>query len=184
MILSDVDIKEHLKTGKIIVENLDDNKIDSGWINLSLGNEFMIFKTASKPYIDVRFPEDHTEKFVVDDTFILHPGEFVLGHVKENIRLPNDIAAYVDGKSSLGRIGIVVHVTAGFVDPGYEGRLVLEMTNLGKMPVALHPGMSICKLVFFKLSSPCEVPYNLRKTAKYYKQEGVAASRIDKEFNL
>ncbi|MEK6837337.1 MAG: dCTP deaminase, partial [Nanoarchaeota archaeon] len=98
------------------------------------------------------------------------------------ISIPDDIAAYVDGRSSLGRIGLVVHVTSGFVDPGFSGKLVLEMTNVGKMPIALHTGMRICKLVFFKLSSAAERPYNMRKDAKYHGQESVEGSRIHKDF--
>lgn len=184
MILSDKDIKEHLKSGKIKVENLGDDRIQAGWVDLSLGNEFRVFKITSQPYIDVRNVEDHTEQLILDDDkpFIIHPGEFVLGQAKERIELPDDIAAYVDGRSSLGRIGIVVHITSGFVDPGFSGRLVLEMTNVGKMPVALHTGMKICKLVFFKLSSAAERPYNTRKDAKYKDQESVTGSKIHKDF--
>ena len=100
----------------------------------------------------------------------------------EKIELPDNIVAYVDGRSSLGRIGIVVHVTSGFVDPGFNGRLVLEMTNVGKMPVALHTGMRICKLVFFQLSSPAQQPYNKRADAKYQGQESVEGSKIHKDF--
>ena len=183
MILSDRDIKEALMSGKIVVENLPDERIQAGWVDLSLGNEFRMFKATSQPYIDVRDPTDHTESIVIDDKpFIMHPNEFVLGQVRERIKLPNDIAAYVDGRSSLGRIGIVVHVTSGFVDPGFSGRLVLEMTNVGKMPVALHAGMRICKLVFFKLSSPAEKPYFMRKDAKYMDQDSNMGSRIHREF--
>ena len=184
MILSDKDIKEHLKSGKIKIEAFDENRIQAGWVDLSLGNEFRVFKITSQPYIDVREATDHTEKVMVDDgkQFIIHPGEFVLGAIQEKISIPDDIAAYVDGRSSLGRIGLVVHVTSGFVDPGFSGRLVLEMTNVGKMPIALHTGMRICKLVFFKLSSKAEQPYNTRKDAKYRNQESVEGSRIYKDF--
>ncbi len=184
MILSDKDIKEHLKTGKIKIENLGDDQVQSGWVDLSLGNEFRIFRITSQPYIDVKDTTDHTEKIVLDDnkTFIIHPGEFVLGQTKERVELPDDIVAYIDGRSSLGRIGIVVHVTSGFVDAGFRGRLVLEMTNVGKMPVALHTGMKICKLVFFCLSSPAEMPYHMRKDAKYRDQESVESSKIHKDF--
>ncbi len=184
MILSDRDIREHLRSGKIKVENISDDRIQAAWVDLSLGNEFRIFKITSQPYIDVKNAEDHTEKVVVDDKipFIIHPGEFVLGTVKERISIPDDIAAYVDGRSSLGRIGLVVHVTSGFIDPGFSGRLVLEMTNVGKMPIALHTDMRICKLVFFKLSGKAEQPYNMRKDAKYQNQESVEGSKIHRDF--
>ena len=184
MILSDKDIREHLKSGKIKIEDLDEDRIQAAWVDLSLGNEFRIFKITSQPYIDVREATDHTEKITIDyyKHLIIHPNEFVLGAVKERISIPDDIAAYVDGRSSLGRIGLVVHVTSGYIDPGFSGRLVLEMTNVGKMPIALHTGMRICKLVFFKLSSKAEMPYHMRKDAKYHGQESVEGSRIHKDF--
>jgi dCTP deaminase len=184
MILSDRDIKTALRSGKIVVEGLKEENIQAAWVDLSLGNEFGVFKTTSQPYIDVKNPTEHTEKIQVkdDSQFIIHPHEFVLGQVKERIRLPDDIAAYVDGRSSLGRIGLVVHVTSGFVDPGFSGRLVLEMTNVGNMPVAIHPGMRVCKLVFFRLSSPSEMPYYKRENAKYKDQNGITSTKIHKDF--
>jgi dCTP deaminase len=143
-----------------------------------------LFKTTSQPYIDIKSPKDNTEKIDIKDNepFIIHPGEFVLAQIKERIKIPADLAAYVDGRSSLGRIGLVVHVTSGFVDPGFAGNLVLEMTNVGKMPIAIHPGMRICKLVLFKLSSAAERPYYMRKDAKYHEQSDVVGSKIHKEF--
>ena len=184
MILADRDIKEYLKNGKLEISELDNEQIQAGWVDLSLGNHFRLFKTSGQPYIDVRNSVDITEKVTVPDEspFIIHPGEFVLGQVKEKIKIPADLAACVDGRSSLGRIGIVVHVTSGFVDPGFSGHLVLEMTNVGRVPVALHPGMKICKLVLFKLSSEAEVPYFMKKGAKYCDQNDVDASKINKEF--
>jgi len=183
MILSDKHIKEYIKS-KLAIDGLEDERIRAAWIDLCLGNEFRVFKTTSHPYIDVKKPIDNTDKIVVDEngTFMLHPGEFVLGHIKENISIPDDLAAYVDGQSSLGRIGMVVHITAGFVDPGYSGRLTLEMTNVGKLPILLHPGMRICKLVLFKLSCPAEMPYNKRKDPKYLNQQGAEATKIHQDF--
>ncbi len=183
MILSDRDIKERLKKD-LTIDAISDEQIQAAWIDMRLGNDFRIFRTTSQPFIDVHDVKDYTESIHVDDDmpFIVHPNEFVLGQIKERIRLPADLAAYIDGRSSLGRIGIVVHVTSGYVDPGFEGVLVLEMTNVGKMPVALYPGMRICKLVFFKLSSPAERPYFAKKDAKYKDQEGVVGSRIHKEY--
>ncbi|MFH0832715.1 MAG: dCTP deaminase [Candidatus Aenigmatarchaeota archaeon] len=183
MILSDRDIKEYIKSGRLVVEGLKDENIQAAWVDLTLGKEFRVFKTTAKPYIDVKDPSDHTEKLTVDGDFIMHPGEFVLGQVNEKIKIPDDLAAYVDGRSSLGRLGLVVHVTSGFVDPGFSGRLVLEMTNVGKMPIAIHPDMRICKLVFFKLSSKAEKPYFMHKEAKYKEQNNVIGSKISDEFN-
>ena len=184
MILSDRDIKTYLKSKKLIIEGFDEKNIQAGWVDLSLGNEFRLFKSTSQPYIDVANPKNHTESINVDDgkQFILHPGEFVLAQTDEKIKIPSDLAAYVDGRSSLGRLGLVVHVTSGFVDPGFAGRLVLEMTNVGKIPIAIYPKMRICKLVFFKLSSEAELPYFLRKDAKYRDQESVEASKIHEDF--
>src|SRR3989344_1633938 len=115
MILSDRDIKEYIKSGKLVIEDLKQDRICAGWVDLSLGNEFKVFKTSNQAFIDVRKPIDNTETMKIneDGTFMIHPGEFILGHVKENIIIPDDLAAYVDGQSSLGRIGMVVHVTAG-----------------------------------------------------------------------
>src|SRR3989344_6894331 len=172
MILSDRDIKIYLKSKKLVIEGFDEKNIQAGWVDLTLSNDFRLFKTTSQPYIDVANPKNHTESIRVDDgkQFILHPGEFVLAQTDEKISIPADLAAYVDGRSSLGRLGIVVHVTSGFVDPGFSGKLVLELTNVGKMPVALYPGMRICKIALHKLSSPAERPYNMREDAKYNKQ--------------
>jgi dCTP deaminase len=103
--------------------------------------------------------------------------------VREYIKMPEDLAAAVDGRSSLGRLGILTHITSTFVNPGWEGRLVLEINNIGKMPVSLYAGMRVCKVVFFKLSSPCEVPYYAKKDAKYHRQDSVQPSKLDKEFN-
>lgn len=186
MILSDKDIKEYLKTGKLVIEPMpNEEQIQPAWIDLCLGNEFLIFKRREVAYIDPKSPpKDYTEKIIVKDgePFILHPGEFVLGTVKEYIKFPSDLAGAVDGRSSLGRLGILTHITSTFINPGWEGRLVLEINNIGIMPVALYPGMRVCKVVFFKLSSPCEIPYSQRKDAKYKAQRGVVASRLEEEF--
>lgn len=185
MILSDKDIKEYIKSGKLVVEpEPTEEQMQPAWIDLTLGTEFLKFKRTETPFIDPKNAKDYTEKIKIEDDkpFILHPGEFVLGTVREYVKLPDDLAAAVDGRSSLGRLGILTHITSTFVNPGWAGRLVLEINNVGKMPVILYPGMRICKLVFFKLSSPSEKPYNKRKDAKYQEQETVAPSKLNKEF--
>ncbi len=185
MMLSDRDIKAFIASGKIVMEpRPTDEQVQSAWVDLTLGKEFRVFKSTQSAVIDPKHPEEITEKVAVEDgkAFILHPGEFILGAVNEYVKFPTDIAGAVDGRSSLGRLGVVVHITSTFVDPGWEGKLVLEITNVGKMPVALYPGMRICKLVFMKLSSECERPYFMKKDAKYLKQGNVDQSRIQQEF--
>jgi dCTP deaminase len=185
MILSDKDIKDYIETGKIFIEpELKEEQLQSAWIDLTLGKEFRTFKSTQSALIDPKNPEEITELISINENkpFIIQPGEFVLGNVNEYIKFPDDLVGAVDGRSSLGRLGVVVHITSTFVDPGWEGKLVLEITNVGKMPVALYPGMRICKLVFMKLSSPCEKPYYMKKDAKYFKQDKVDNSKIHQEF--
>jgi len=185
MILSDRDIKNYIKSGKIFIEpELKEEQFQSAWIDLTLGKEFRTFKSIQSALIDPKNPEDITEMITIDEDkpFIIQPGEFILGTVNEYVKFPDDLAGAVDGRSSLGRLGVVVHVTSTFVDPGWEGKLVLEITNVGKMPVALYPGMRICKLVFMKLSSPSEKPYYMKKDAKYFKQDKIGQSKIHQEF--
>jgi len=182
MIIPDHKIKKLLKEGKIKIEPLKEEQIKSACVDLSLGSEFRTFRHISEPYIDSKTPKNYTNIVVMDDDrFILHPGEFVLGITEEKISLPSDITAYVDGKSSLGRIGITAHITSGFIDPGFEGKLVLEITNLGKMPVVLYSGMKICKILFFNMSSASETPYNKRKDSKYHGQMNIGQSKIHED---
>jgi len=184
MIVPDHEIKRLLKEGKLIIEPLDDpeDQIQPACVDLRLGSEFKIFKYTSQPYIDSKNPSDYTQSCDTGGKpFILHPREFVLGITKEKITIPPDMAAYVDGRSSLGRLGVTAHITSGWIDPGFSGRLVLEISNLGKIPVTLYPGMKICKLLLFKLTSPSEIPYNMRKTAKYHNQEEISQSKIHED---
>lgn len=186
MILSDRDVKKYLKEGKLKIEPpVDEKQIQGAWIDLRLGNEFRVFKVISTPYIDLKVPVDgYTEvaKILDDKPFILHPGEFVLACTKEYIKIPEDLMGVVDGRSSLGRLGVIVHATAAGIDPGWEGIFTLEITNVGKMPVTLYPEMKICKLVLHKLSSPAEKPYYRKEDAKYQKQTKIEVSKIFKEF--
>ncbi len=184
MIIPDHEIKKLLGEGKIGIDPLDDpeNQIQPACIDLRLGPEFSEFKHTREPYIDSMNPKEYTKRVSTKGRpFILHPGEFILGITKEKITLPDDIAAYIDGRSSLGRLGVTAHITSGWVDPGWSGKLVLEISNLGKMPVTLYPDMKICKLLLFRLTSPSETPYNLRKTAKYQNQDRVCQSKIHEE---
>lgn len=185
VILSDKDIKQHLKEGKIRVEPLDvEDQLKSVCIDLKLGNEFKIFKMDQKSHIDPsvdKFDEMiHTVTVADGLPFILHPNEFVLGVTREYIELSDNIAARIDGRSSLGRMGIIVHSTAGRVDPGYAGKLTLEMSNIGKLPVALYPGMKFCSIVFEPTSSPVERSY--KEIGKYVGSKAPEVSKISEEF--
>lgn len=186
MILPDHEIKKLLKEGKIVIEPLENPEIQiqpSG-VDISLGNEFRVFKTSSIPFIDTKKEtENCTEIVKVKEgkPFIIHPGEFVLGTVREYVKMPDDLVGSVDGRSSLGRLGIMVHTTSSSINPGWEGRIVLEITNLGKTPVKLYPGQRVAKLTFHKMTSPAERPYGARKDSKYQKQEGIEHSKIHKD---
>ena len=186
MILPDHEIKKALEEGKIVIRPLDnpDLQIQPAWVDLRLSNEFRTFKVVGTPCIDTKEKtEDYTEKHVIPDGshFIVHPGEFVLGKVLEWVGLPADVMGSVDGQSSLGRLGLVVHTTSSSVNPGWEGHLVLEMANLGRMPVKIYPGSKICKITFHKLSSPAERPYNVRKESKYHQQKDIMETKVYEE---
>jgi dCTP deaminase len=188
MILSDRDIKTKLENKQIIVEPMPDlnQALGTVSVDLRLGNEFAVYKTTSKPYIDVKDPktlEFVTEKVVKtnDEAFVIHPREFVLGSTLEHIELPADLAGRLEGKSSLGRLGIVIHSTAGKVDPGFKGNLVLEITNIGTLPIMLYPGMRVCQLLFEQLSSPTTKAYTERESSKYKNQDKTVGSRVMQE---
>lgn len=187
MILSDRDIKTCLRNGTLKVEPLEDEEtqIQPSGIDLRLGNQFRIFKSMSTPYIDPKQPvEGYTEALELDGSrpFILHPGEFILGTTQEHIKMADDLVGMIDGRTSLGRLGISIHTTSAGINPGWEGRLTLEISNSGKMPVALYPGMRVCKLSFVKLSSPPEKTYQTKEGAKYQSQNGLEESKLFKDF--
>jgi len=188
MILPDHEIKKYLHEGKIVVEPLTDPEvqIQAAWVDLRLGNEFKMFKHTHEAFIDSKNPKEYTETIVAAEgkPLILHPKEFVLGITKERIKIPNDLVGYVDGRSSLGRLGITAHITSAWVDPGFEGKLVLEVSNLGKMPVTIYPEMRVAKLLFFKLTSPAERPYGEARGSKYKNQDTVTESKISNDKNI
>ncbi len=186
MILPDHEIRALLERGELKIEPLEDpeKQIRSAGVDLRLGNEFRLFRASATPYIDIRNrPENYTELIRIDDgkPFIIHPREFVLGSIKEYIRMPERLMGSVDGRSSLGRLGVVIHATSSSINPGWEGRFVLEITNIGKMPVALYPGHRIAKLTLHMLSSEPERCYHKRADAKYHRQDGVEETRIHEE---
>ncbi len=191
MILSDGDILARLESGDLVIDPLDDPElqIQPASVDLKLGREFLEFQRTNIPYIHPHSEDEIndyvSETYVEDgDDFILHPGDFVLGTTKERVEIPPDLLAHVEGRSSLGRLAIVVHATAGLCDPGYEGQITLELSNLGTAPVALTPGMRVSQLTFTELKSPAERPYGAERGSKYQGQSGPQASRIggDREF--
>jgi len=157
-------------------------------IDVRLDRFFRLFDNHKYPFIDPREQQDDLTRFVEvesDEAFILHPGEFVLGSTFEYVRLPDDIAARLEGKSSLGRLGLLTHSTAGFVDPGFEGHVTLELSNVATLPIKLWPGMKIGQLCFFQLSSASENPYGSEKYgSRYQGQRGPTASRSHLKFHI
>lgn len=191
MILSDVDILRRLEAGDLVIEPLDDAdiQIQPASVDLRLGRTFLEFQRTNIPCIhpdSEREVEEYVEETIVEDEgeFILHPGDFVLGTTHERVEIPPDLIAHVEGRSSLGRLAVVVHATAGLADPGFRGKITLELSNLGTAPVALTPGMRISQLTFTELTTRAKRPYGSDRGSKYQDQEGPQASRIqsDREF--
>ena len=185
MILSDVDIKKEIKSKRLVISPLDLKAIQQASLDLKMAAEFRVFKNSIKPYLDVKEPADEFMELIKikkGDPIIIHPGEFLLGTTVEKVKIPNDLVAQLNGRSSLGRLGIIVHATAGFIDPGFEGRITLEITNIANLPIALYPGMRIGQLAFIKLSSPSQNPYSPKRGSKYSGQVGPTTSRIWKDF--
>jgi len=188
MVLSDRDIKKALESGRIVIKPEPDFKAQLGScsIDLRLGNVFRVFEHSKKPYIDPAkkdYSNDITSEIVLknNEQFIMQPGDFVLAVTLEHVKISPDLMGRLEGRSSLGRLGIVVHSTASTFDPGWDGKPVLELGNLGRMAVALTVGMRVCAMAFEELSSPAEVPYGKKKHAKYKIQTGPNESRIHKD---
>jgi dCTP deaminase len=186
LILSDRSLREAIAAGRLVVDPLDDDAIQPSSIDVRLDNRFRVFYTARHPYIDVKQPmEDLTELVEVkpDDAFILHPGEFVLGSTLEEVGIPPDLAARLEGKSSLGRLGLMTHSTAGFLDPGFTGHVTLELSNVANLPITLYPGMRIGQIAVFQLTTAAERPYGSRGVgSKYQGQRGPTPSRYWENF--
>lgn len=194
MILSDRDIKKAIQAGRIAVTspgNDHEKNIHASSMDLRLGKWFKVYEHAKFPVLDPLKMDSFqgltklVEITNPEEPFIVHPGDFVLGVTVESVKLGDDIVARVEGRSSLGRLGIIVHSTAGFIDAGFEGTITLEITNINRMPVALYPGMRVCQLAFEEMSSPAEVPYNKKASSKYQGQTLPEESRltIDPEFD-
>jgi dCTP deaminase len=186
-VLSDRDIRAALDGGEIAIRPYDTADLQPSSVDLHLDRSFRVFRNNRYPYIDVRAPQpDLTELLTVadDEPFVLHPGEFVLGQTLEWVELPNDLVARLEGKSSLGRLGLLIHSTAGYVDPGWKGNLTLELSNVANLPIALYFGMKIGQISFFKMSSPVDRPYGSPGLgSKYQGQSEPTASAFHRDAN-
>lgn len=187
MILSDIDIQKEINAKNIVINptlNVDE-QLSACSVDLKLGDEFRVFQYSTLPFIDIKkpIPQSLTSliKLQKNEPFILQPGEFVLASTEEWVELSNNIAARLEGRSSIGRLGVIVHATASVIAPGWAGNITLELGNIGRMAVALHPGMRICALSFEYLTSPAQTPYNKNKLSKYKNQKGALPSKIDDE---
>ena len=192
MILSDRDIKAAISSGRVKITSVQGElipHIHASSMDLRLGNVFKVYEHSRYAVLDPKNPQTFAQNMRVitvaeGEPFIVQPGEFVLGVTQEMITVPDDLVVRVEGRSSLGRLGIIVHSTAGFVDPGFSGTITLEISNLNRLPVALYPGMRICQLAFEMMSSPAETPYHAKPGSKYQGQILPEESRlsVDIEF--
>jgi dCTP deaminase len=164
-----------------VIEPFDERLLQPSSVDVRVAHQFRVFHNSRRPFIDVREPSDDLTE-VVDvapaDRFILHPGEFVLGSTLERVVLPDDLVARLEGKSSLGRLGLLIHSTAGYVDPGFDGTITLELSNVAKLPISIHPGMAIGQISFLQMTTPVDSPYR----GKYQGQRGPTASSFHREF--
>jgi len=185
-VLSDRDIAAAMAAGRIKILPYDDSDLQPSSVDLHLDRQFRVFRNNRYPFIDVRAPQpDLTELLSVsdDEPFVLHPGEFVLGQTVEWVELPDDLVARLEGKSSLGRLGLLIHSTAGYVDPGWKGNLTLELSNVANLPITLYPGMKIGQISFIQMSTPAEHPYGSKAVgSKYQGQVGPRPSRYWENF--
>jgi dCTP deaminase len=184
MILSDRTIREQIEAGRIVIDPFDPSCLQPSSIDLHVDSEFRVFANSRYAFIDVKQEMPGLTELIEvkpDEPFILHPGEFVLGSTLERVSLPNDLVARLEGKSSLGRLGLLIHSTAGYVDPGWDGYLTLELSNVANLPITLYPGMKIGQISFFQLTTEAEKPYG-STGSKYQGQRGPTASRFYKDF--
>ncbi|WP_428115864.1 dCTP deaminase [Candidatus Poriferisodalis sp.] len=186
MILSDRSIHEALDSGRIVIEPLADAAVQPSSVDLRLDATFRVFRNHTRKVIDVIEDQtDLTEEVEVapGDAFILHPGEFALGSTLERVTVPDDLVGRIEGKSSLGRLGLLIHTTAGFVDAGWDGYLTLELSNVANLPITLYPSMKICQISFMEMTTPADHPYGTELLgSKYRSQRGPTPSRYHENF--
>jgi dCTP deaminase len=186
VILSDRSIREELAAGRIVIEPFDETCLQPASVDLRCDRYFRVFRNHTSRVIDVKVDQrDLTELVEIGEgeAFILHPGEFVLGSTSERVALPDDLTARVEGKSSLGRLGLLIHSTAGFVDPGFDGRITLELSNVANLPITIYPGMKIGQISFLRMTTAADHPYGSATTgSKYQGQRGPTPSRYFENF--
>ena len=188
MILSDRTIKEKMRSGELIIDPLGENAVQPASVDVRLDAEILVFRNSWRTHIDVMQPaDDVVERVYIEEgrPFLLHPGQFALGSTLERVAIPNDVVARIEGKSSLARYGLLIHSTAGFVDPGWDGKLTLEFSNVGILGITLRAGMKIGHISFTQLTTPADNPYGSRALrSKYQGQNGPAASRYYMDYQL
>jgi dCTP deaminase len=186
VVLSDRTIRRLLAEGRIGIEPYDESLLQPSSVDVRVDRFFRVFHNARYPFIDVKQPQEELTELVEiadDQPFILHPGEFVLGSTLERVQLPDDLVARLEGKSSLGRLGLLIHSTAGFVDPGWDGHVTLELSNVANLPITIYYAMKIGQLSFVQLSEPAEQPYGSDALgSKYQGQQGPTPSRYWQNF--
>ena len=186
MILSDRSIKEAVKKRDIVITPFHEEAVQPASVDVCLDDSFLMFRNFTRPFLDVKKSADDLYEKVVataEKPFILHPGEFVLGSTQEIIEISSSMSARIEGKSSLGRLGLLIHSTAGFIDPGFKGTVTLELSNISKLPITLYPGMKIAQLSFSPLSSPSERPYGSSGLqSKYQSNRGPQPSKFHENF--
>ena len=188
MILSDRSIKESIASGRIVITPYDEGLVQPASIDIRLDGRFLVFRNYKHSCIDPKaLQEDLTEMVTVaeGDPFIVHPGEFILGNTVERVKLGNDLVARLEGKSSLGRLGLIVHATAGYVDPGFDGNITLELSNVANLPIRLYPGMKVGQISFFAMTTPADRPYGSPGLGSKYKgQTAPTASKMHLNFSV
>jgi len=185
VVLSDRTIARLLAEGRILIDPYDEALLQPSSVDVRVDRFFRVFRNNRYPYIDVKEPQEELTELVevTDEPFILHPGEFVLGSTLERVRLPGDLVARLEGKSSLGRLGLLIHSTAGFIDPGFDGHVTLELSNVANLPITIYPGMKIGQVSFMELSEPAASPYGSGAIgSKYQGQKGPTPSRYYENF--
>jgi len=186
MLLSDRDIRAQVEAGRLKIDPWDPSLVQPSSIDVRLDRFFRVFNNSQYTHIDPAVQQDDLTSLVEpaeDDPFVLHPGEFVLGSTLEVVTLPDDLASRLEGKSSLGRLGLITHATAGFIDPGFSGHITLELSNVANLPITLWPGMKIGQMCLFRLTSPAEHPYgSAQYGSRYQGQRGPTPSRSYQNF--
>ena len=186
MILSDRSLHEQINSGRIVIDPFDPSCVQPSSIDVKIGNLFRVFRNHTSAIIDVKLnQEDLTELITIPDSgvFMLHPGEFVLGTTLERVAVPDDLVARIEGKSSLGRLGLIIHSTAGFIDAGFDGHVTLELTNIATLPITLYPRMKIGQVSFMQMTTPADNPYGKgARGSKYQGQRGPTPSRYWENF--